>query len=59
MIKYRVGVGYNIFDFDNAGEAVDFALAAKLHQVGYYNTVSIDFITEDTVEEDPEDDGDN
>lgn len=59
MIKYRVGVGYHNFDFDDAGEAVDFALAAKLHQVGGDSTVSIDFITEDAVEEDPEDDGDN
>ena len=55
MIKYRVSIGYYDFDFDNAGEAVDFAFGAKLHGDDS-NRVSIDFLTDDTVAEDP---GDN
>jgi len=50
MIKYAVKVKYYWFYFDDAGEAVDFALTAKTHagEEGY--DVSIDFIDAECIE---------
>ena len=45
MIKYRVHVGFYDYDFDDAGEAVDFCLTAKKHYAEDDKPkVSIDFI---------------
>lgn len=59
-LQYRVKVKYYTFIFDDAHEAVSFAIAAKVHQDesrDEYFDVTIDIVSieEDDVTEDPED----
>lgn len=50
-LKYVVNVGYYRFVFDNADEAVAFAIMAKLKGDDKSDEVSIDFIeVEDTID---------
>lgn len=58
-LQYRVKVKYYVFIFEDAQEAVSFAISAKLHQAesrDEYFDVSIDIISieEDDAAEDPE-----
>lgn len=60
-LQYRVKVKYYNFIFDDAHEAVSFAISAKLHQDesrDEYFDVTIDIVSieEDDVAEDHEDD---
>lgn len=43
-LKYVVNVGYYEFTFDNADEAVAFAITAKLKGSDKSDDVSIDFV---------------
>ena len=58
-LQYRVKIKYYTFIFDNAQEAVSFAISAKLHQAesrDEYFDVTIDIISveEDDITEDLE-----
>lgn len=56
MIKYVVEVNYYNFTFDEAAEAVRFALSAKTHCDKGSNDISVGIVLEDVPEEDTEDD---
>ena len=60
-LQYRVRINYYDFFFEDAQEAISFAISAKLHQAeerdrNFEVRIDIISIEEDDVAEDPEDD---
>lgn len=56
MIKYVVEINYYNFTFNDAAEAVRFALAAKTHNDKGPDDLTVGIVLEDFPEEDPKDD---
>lgn len=55
MIKYVVEINYNNFTFDDAADAVRFAISAKTHCDKGADDISVGIVLEYVPEEDPED----